>query len=462
MTPARRNRHGRSAAGRRWLRGAVLGFVTAVAALAAAARGAGEPLTLHAAAERVLAQYPSVQAAAARNDGAQKSIGVAKAEWFPSLALSATATRYEEPMLVYPIHGFTPSLVPPFARTLYHATLELGYTLFDGARSGRVREARARAGAAGANAGATAQELLQSVVFSYLQVLGRRELLAAHDRRLEALRAERTRVDHLLATGRAADVDRLQADAEVQRAEADRVERAALLTLAEQELARLIDLPVEATQASELVPVVLADSLLAPQDSLTAAAEAHHPRLRQARALAEASRAAAATARGERWPDLGIFARENYWTDDGGNEALEWSAGVQLEYPLFTGGARRAAIGAAGAEAQASSADAELAALEIGRGLDQARSDVEEARARGASLDIAVRRFAEVVRIRKLTLETGTGTQLDYLDAEADLLDAQARLIDARHREIVARSELALHTGQLDLEWLRRNLENRP
>ena len=135
---------------------------------------------------------------------------------------------------------------------------------------------------------------------------------------------------------------------------------------------------------------------------------------------------------------------------------------MQLQYPLFTGGARRAAIAAAGAEAQASSADAELAALDIGRNLDQARSDVEEARARGASLDIAVRRFAEVVRIRKLTLETGTGTQVDYLDAEADLLDAQAHLIDSRHREIVARSALALHTGQLDLEWLRRNLENRP
>ena len=460
MTPARRDRNGRSGAVRRRT-AAMLGFATA-AVLAVTDRGMAEPLTLHAAAERALAQYPSVQAAAARRDQAQKAIGVAKADWFPSLALSGTATRYEEPMLVYPIHGFTPSLVPPFARTLYHATLELGYTVFDGARSGRVREARARAGAAGASAGATAQEMLQNVVLSYLQVLGRRELLAAHDRRLEALRAERTRVEHLLATGRAAEVDRLQADAEVQRAEADRVERVAVLALAEQELARLLDVPAEATRASELVPVVLADSILAPADSLSAAAEARNPRLQQARAAAAASEAAAAAARGERWPELGIFARENYWNDDGGNDALEWSAGVQLVYPLFTGGARRAAIAAAGAEAQATSADAETAALEIDRGLDEARSDVEEARARGASLDIAVRRFAEVVRIRKLTLETGTGTQVDYLDAEADLLDAQARLIDSRHREIAARSELALHSGQLDLEWLRRNLENRP
>src|SRR5262245_11747171 len=118
MTPASRDRNGRPEAVRR-RKAAMLGFATAAAALAVATRGMADPLTLHSAAERALAQYPSVQAAAARRDQAQKAIGVAKADWFPSLALSGTATRYEEPMLVYPIHGFTPSLVPPFARTLY-------------------------------------------------------------------------------------------------------------------------------------------------------------------------------------------------------------------------------------------------------------------------------------------------------------------------------------------------------
>jgi outer membrane protein TolC len=70
--------------------------------------------------------------------------------------------------------------------------------------------------------------------------------------------------------------------------------------------------------------------------------------------------------------------------------------------------------------------------------------------------------MTEVARIEKLSLDVGSGTQTDYLSAEADLLAARANLVNARYREIVTRVDLARITGQLSLEWLAQNLESRP
>jgi outer membrane protein TolC len=210
------------------------------------------------------------------------------------------------------------------------------------------------------------------------------------------------------------------------------------------------------------VAVALVDSALAGSDSLLAMARANSPRLQQARAQVDLATAAGSVARSARWPALGVFARGNAWSDEDGHQSMEWSAGAQVDFAVWTGGARRAHIAAADASARAAQAATRLSDLDVERDIDRARGELLEARARVASLAVAVSRFHEVVRIRQLALTAGTGTQRDYLDAQADLLDAQAALIEARHRDILACSALALHTGQLDLDWLRQNLENRP
>ena len=82
--------------------------------------------------------------------------------------------------------------------------------------------------------------------------------------------------------------------------------------------------------------------------------------------------------------------------------------------------------------------------------------------ARIAALQSAVEQSAEVARIERLALEVGSGTQSDYLDAEANLLRARADLIEARHAEISARVELARVLGELSPEWLARTVESAP
>jgi outer membrane protein TolC len=299
-------------------------------------------------------------------------------------------------------------------------------------------------------------------VNAYLLVLTAEQVLAAQDQRLGALGAELVRARQFQAAGRAADVEVLRAEAARAAATAERVRLAAALDLSERDLARLVDVPVDSTRALRLVPVALADTTLPDRAATVTAARATSPALAQGRAQLAAAAAAAGVARGGRWPDLKLFGNYVGWSDDAGHDALEWNAGASLAYPIFTGGAVSKGIERANATRRAAAETLRLTELQLEQSVDVGLARCEQAHARVRSLATAVERFAEVVRIEKLSLTAGSGTQTDYLRAEADLLEARAGWADARHGEMSARAELARAAGMLDHAWIARTLENEP
>jgi outer membrane protein len=423
-------------------------------------REAVTPLTLGDAIERALAHHPTPAAAREATNEARAAVGEARAGWFPALKLSGSATQYEKPMAAAPMHGFRLDALPPFDETLFVSSLSLGYTLFDGgSREARVRQARARETAAQASLAGAEASIITRVAATYLDALAKAQTLDAHDRRLESLRAERVRVGQRYDVGRAAPLETLRIDATLASAEADRVHLGFALETAEQDLARLIDAPVEQTRAAQLKDVAAADTTLAPRAALLAEALAASPAVRQARGARAAAQAGRSLARGARWPDFKLAASYVDYADADGHETAEWNAGLQATLALFTGGAVSGAIARADAAARGADDQVRLAELQAGQDLDRALSSVAEARARVRSLERAVASFAEVARIEQLALAAGSSTQNDYLRAEAELLAARANLIEARYREIVARVELARVTGTLDMGWVQRNLE---
>ncbi len=142
-----------------------------------------------------------------------------------------------------------------------------------------------------------------------------------------------------------------------------------------------------------------------------------------------------------------------------GDGTMEWQAGVSLSYPLFTGGARLSAVGSARGRERQAQEELRLAELRLEAALDAALNAELEARALVEAVSQAVEHQAEVVRIERLSLEAGAGTQTDYLTSEAELLRVRSALIEARHRHIAARVELVRVVGELDSAWLRENLE---
>jgi outer membrane protein TolC len=80
--------------------------------------------------------------------------------------------------------------------------------------------------------------------------------------------------------------------------------------------------------------------------------------------------------------------------------------------------------------------------------------------ARSSALQAALEQSQEVVRIERLSLDVGSGTQSDYLMAESNLYATRSSLIEARHSVIGARIELARILGELSRDWLARNVES--
>ncbi len=433
-----------------------------VLAMLAASAVSAQPLTLELAVSRALETHPALASAEAAADEAVAAAGQVAAQRWPTLGFSTGATQYQKPMAVAPIHGFTPELIPPFERTHLQAALQADYTLFDGfARGRQIDSARARAGAAGARRDASEKLLITRVARTYLEVLSTNEVLAAQEQQLVALQAEHDRAIRLLESGRAARVEVLRVEAAIADAEADHVRLAATLDVAEQDLARLIDAPLEATRASVLEQPALADTVVASRDELVALALARSPRGEEARAEVAAADAGRAAARGARWPAVDLFGN---WIDRNSPEAnlpAEWSTGVALKLPLFTGGAIRQNIARADAAHRGAGEALRATELEIAHDIDRARTVVTQARALVRSLETAEARFAEVARIEKLALDAGSGTQTDYLDAEASLFTTRARLTEARNAEILARVELARTTGELGPEWIAAELTTR-
>lgn len=420
-------------------------------------------LPLLAAVDAAIAQHPSVAAAAAANAAAAAGVGEARAALYPTFRLSGTATQYQEPALVTPLHGFVPGDLPPFDTTVFQGSLGAGYTLFDGgSRGSRIEFARQQAGASAAAESAATSDITALTIDAYLRVLTASQVLAAQAERLQALGSELVRARQFLAAGRAATVELLRAEATQAAATAERVRLLSTLDVAERDLARLVAFQVDSVRAARLLPVALADTTLPDRTAVLAQARMTSPALVAARAQLAAAAAATGVARGPRWPELRLFGNYTGWSDDEDHQALEWNAGAALAYPFFTGGAVGSGIERAQAAERGAAQSLRLAELQLERQVDLALARCAQAHARVQSLSTAVQRFAEVARIENLSLAAGSGTQTDYLRSEADLLDARAGWAEARHGEVSAHAELARVAGILDRAWIARSLENEP
>jgi OMF family outer membrane factor len=422
-----------------------------------------ERLTLAEAATRALSYYPSIQASVANVEAAESAIDEAEAARFPTLDVGASLVHHEDPMIVFPIHAFNLELLPPFDRNLWQAQAQIRYLLYDGGgRSARIDETRARRESARSSLLETRQFLLSQLIQQYLSILSLARTLEAQDRSLEALETELSRVRQVFEVGRAATVDVLRVEASIAAARAERVRLASSLDLAQRNLARFLGVDVSETQASNLVPVALADASLPARDEVLRGAIEASPKARQARDELAAAEATVEGSRGQKLPSILLDGRTINYGSFSGENSLEWNVGVSVAYSLFNGGAVSAALARSVSAARSAAERARSTELEVAGEVDRGLSAITEADARIESLATALALFDEVSRIERLRLETGVGTEADYVRAEADRLAAEANLIVARYAEVAARAELARVAGSLSPEWIEQNLRNEP
>jgi outer membrane protein len=426
--------------------------VLLIALLAPSGATAQEALRLEDVVAGAIDTHPELSAASWRAAAAGSAAAGARSTWWPSVGATTHVTRYQEPMVVAPLHGFDPSRPPAFERTLLQGHVNVEWRLFDGGlRRARIGAADGLARSADAAAAVVAEAVVAEAVSSYLAVLSARAVLLAHERQVEALESERVRSSQLFEEGRAPRVHVLRTEAALSRAVAERSAAAEGAALAERRLARVSGLAPGQVSGVALVDLAPAPGAPPEREALVARARSGSPVVTRASARAAAGSRALDAARSARLPRLAVGGRYSVFGSAAASFEPEWSASAQLSYPVFSGGALRREVERASSEAEAARAELGAVLREVEDAVDAALTGYRAAVSRVAALETAEAQSAEVARIEALALEAGAGVQTDYLRAEADLLSTRAALAEARHGAAEARIRLARATGGLDL-----------
>ncbi len=400
---------------------------------------------------------PTVAAASARLRGARAAVEEAEAARQPRVSLSASLFQYEDPMVVTPIHGFGTGQFPEFDDTLIQSALNFEYLLWDGgARSARIGASESQAGVADLTVRSVREALMLRTAAVYLGALSRESVITSLDARAAALDAEERRVRALIDVGRAAEVDRLRIQAAIASAEAEREAVESDLRASLLELGRLID----QAEVPSVVDVTLSGDALSDRKELENRLLENNPRVRRAREIVGSRIAERKIARATYLPQVQAAGSWLQFGDDSLSFDHEWNLGLRVRVPLWDGGATAARVAQATAAVLAAEEDVRVEEDLALDHLDRSVAAVERNRAVEQSLEVAVDRFEEVVRIENLRLRTGAGTQREYLDAEADLFEAKAGLANARYNTILSRIELAHVLGELTPQWFSTHLRS--
>jgi outer membrane protein len=425
----------------------------AVLLSASAASVHAQALTLGEALDAALASHPLLRAAALRVDAADARVDAVRAQLKPSAVSAASLTQFQEPMVVAPLHGLDPLNPPEFDRTLLQARVALDYTIYDGGvRRALVSASEAAGEIARERRNAAEADLITEVTAAYLAVLSAREVRAAAQRQVASLQAERTRANQRFTEGAVARVEILRAEAALQTARAEDVSAETRVALAERSLARAMG--VDPTTLSNRPLGDVAWDAESPAMAAAPAQDVTDPRVAAAQRAVDAARNRLDQERASRLPVVRGSAGLLGFASGAGNPPTEWQAGVSVSWPVFTGGARGAAIQQAEVDLAVEEEMLRSTELGVATELDQADAAIVDAGARTQALAAAVAQWEEVARIEALSLSEGAGVQHDFLRAEAALFQARAVLSRARFDEVLAHVRRARAEGVLDRTWM--------
>jgi len=415
-----------------------------------------QSLTLTDAVDAALASHPSVSAAQSRVHAADGAGGVARATRFPGASVQGTLTRFQEPMIVAPLHGFDLTNAPAFDQTLVQGQITVGYTLFDGgARSSRIRGADAAVDASRYGLSGAEMAVIDETATAYVGVLASQAVLEAAQAQVDALTEEADRAQRAFDAGTAAEVEVLRARATLQESRAQLASAEARTSLSVRALARLMGVDPETIDAAALADVGAGATVL--DDVVVDGASS--PIVLQADRAVQVAEATLAGERAGRLPTvLAGASLLDFGTIDGAHTA-EWQAGVQVSWSLFNAGSRSSSVRRAQAELAAAQSDLDAARLQVAQAVDAAHTAVVEADARTDALEVGVEQWEEVARIEALALDAGSGVQADLLRAQAGLFQARAGHAQARYDAVLSRIRLARAQGTLDRDWMDEALE---
>ena len=413
-------------------------------------------LSVQQAIELALRSNRRLQATAQQSEAAVSVVGQARGAFLPRVDIVEAFNYSDKPTLVFSNlldqasfkqkNFAINSLNAPTPLTNLSSQIRLEQPLFTGGRlSANLSQAEAAAEASRELTKRTEQEVVESVIEAYHQVLLAEGNLRVVDKALASGRAQAARSQDLYEKGLAVRADYLRTQVLLGSLERERLEAENLITIghsrlryalgAEDERFRLTDRITEDTAPLDR----LAD--------LKARAKAHRPDLRAAAKDVERSEQSIRAARAAHYPSLGFVSHFESNTRRFSGNAENFAVFVTARWNVFNGFAIEEKV----AEEEALHRRARLLhddllrALELEveqgyLGLITARRQVTVARENVAQAEEALRMITD-------RYAAGLVRNVDVLDGETALKKAEQDLLVAQVNSRIFRARLNLATG---------------
>lgn len=420
------------------------------------------PITLHQAVKIALEKNPERKAALADMRAASADVNEARSFLLPHITFSEVAIRGNDPVYVFGSklrqQRFTKA---DFALNVLNTPTPFGnfatrfggtWNLFDSFGSWRaVNRAERVKDAAGHQLERTDQELIFRAVDSYYGVLLAKKQLEVAEQSIKTAQAILDRSKNRFESGMVVESDLLSAQVRLAMRTQELIRAQHNLALARAQLSTSMGIsaendldPTDALAERNLPAMTLEDAERKAVDL--------RPDLKRIRSEEAAQQQSVSIAKSSFGPRVNAFAG---WEADsptflagvGGNN---WLAGIEVQFDLFEGGAKRARLSHERAMQEKVAAAKEMATdaarLEVRRAyydLDSARQQVEVARA-------TIVESQESLRINQNRYDSGLSTITDLLAAEEAARRSQAEYWEAVYRYHTGYASLELASGTLN------------
>lgn len=326
----------------------------------------------------------------------------------------------------------------PFGQeNAYQATLSGSQLLYSGGRTGAaLRIARDYRQMAQLTLQEQTAEIELQVRSAYIRALLAQELAAGAQQALEQAEAFLAQERLRLSAGRASELEVLRAEVSRDNLRPQLVQAQNAAELALLDLKRLVDLPLDAPLAlTTPLDVPTAEELARP--AIAAEALARRASVAAAERQVSIAEQNIRIARGAYLPSVSLnmnYGRLLYPSspvDFSGEWRTDWTAGLTVQIPLFSGGQRGAQL--ARARVQAEQARLQLSQLREGVQLqyEQAAGERERARTAITARQTTVQAAQRVYDLTVLRYQQGLATQLEVSQARLELLQARTNLAQA-------------------------------
>ncbi len=441
---------------------AIIGFALLLALHLAHAQQAASGLTVQQAVNIALEKNPLRKAALADIHVAQADRRVSRSFLLPHLGFSETATRGNDPVYVFGSRlrqqRFSSA---DFALNKLNTPQPLGnfatrfagtWNLFDGLASWRaVTRSRFMDEAAAHQLTRTEQEIAFRAVSGYYDALLAAKQLDVAEQAVTTAQAIVDRSQARFDSGLVVESDLLTAKVHLATRRQELIRARNSLDLAKAQLNTVMGVPLDSS--FELSEALAERDLHMPAlAELEAQALTNRPDLKRIAAEEAAQHQNVSIAKASFSPQINAFAgweldNPTFVSGGGGNN---WLGGIEVNFTLFQGGAKRAELSRQRALADKSAAMKQAAAdavrLEVRRAYydtDASRQQVEVARA-------AIAQAKESLRVNQDRYDSGLTTIIELLGAEDASRRSQADYWQALYRVHTSYASLQLASGTLN------------